>query len=147
MRTSAEKPPIWHSLSNMADVEKTLIGIAASSGLVMAACLSGLPSTTCTALAEAYGRAIVSFGAAALLPLALVVGGIFLPRSRWGFAVAAGIFFLVNVFVAAQNLALSVKHCFIAGSEAELASRLHSRIELLDIVHPERWHRERWSAP
>lgn len=41
------------------------VGLAASGGLLCAACISGLPAVTCKALATLYGHAIVTFGTAA----------------------------------------------------------------------------------
>jgi hypothetical protein len=40
--------------------------IAVTSALIVAACISGLPSTTCAALAKTYGSAVIDFGFSAL---------------------------------------------------------------------------------
>lgn len=45
--------------------------------------------------------------------------------------------FGVGVIASAHNLILATKHCFI-GSDAELASRLHQRIELVGVFDD--WH-------
>ena len=41
--------------------------IAVTSALIVAACISGLPSTTCAALAKTYNTAVYNFGFTALL--------------------------------------------------------------------------------
>jgi uncharacterized BrkB/YihY/UPF0761 family membrane protein len=41
--------------------------IAVTSALIVAACISGLPSTTCAALAKTYNTAVYNFGFSALL--------------------------------------------------------------------------------
>jgi hypothetical protein len=40
--------------------------IAVTSALIVAACISGLPSTTCAALAKTYSNAVYNFGFSAL---------------------------------------------------------------------------------
>lgn len=50
-------------------LERLAIGVAAAGGLVMAACISGLPSASCTALVETYSKAIGFFGFSALSAL------------------------------------------------------------------------------
>ena len=50
-------------------VDRLAIGVAAAGGLVMAACISGLPSASCTALAETCAKAIGFFGVSAFVAL------------------------------------------------------------------------------
>lgn len=48
-----------------------LAPIAVTSALIVAACISGLPSITCVALAKTYSAAIYNFGFSALLAASL----------------------------------------------------------------------------
>jgi formate/nitrite transporter FocA (FNT family) len=48
-----------------------LASIAVTSALIVAACISGLPSITCTALAKTYFAAIYNFGFSAMLAASL----------------------------------------------------------------------------
>lgn len=41
--------------------ERVTIGVAAADGLLTAACITGLPAASCTALVETYVRAIGTF--------------------------------------------------------------------------------------
>jgi hypothetical protein len=135
--------------------ERLAIGIAAAGGLITAACISGLPATTCTALAETYGRAINSFGLTALGGLTNLA---FLYAARthlksmspshvahqrrfislaysalnFGVMVLAAYLFAASSFVNADNLITATNHCFV-GNDAELAQRLHQHIELKQV--------------
>jgi hypothetical protein len=62
------KRPIKRSM-DFDFLERLAIGVAAAGGLVMAACISGLPSASCAALAETYARAISVFGVTAIIAL------------------------------------------------------------------------------
>jgi hypothetical protein len=57
--------------------KKIAYGIAGVSGLLLAACVSGMPAVTCTAMAELYGRSITNFGGAGLFAIVVALG---LPR-------------------------------------------------------------------
>lgn len=48
------------------------LGIAASGGLLVAACVTALPTASCAALAEVYLRAIHWFGATAIMAAVLI---------------------------------------------------------------------------
>ena len=67
----ADKPLYGYS-------SRIAVGLAAAGGLMCAACISGLPTATCKALAQLYGTAIGSFGAAGLSGLA-ILGGLAFP--------------------------------------------------------------------
>ena len=47
-------------------VERFFFSLAAAAAVVMAACISGMPSTSCAAMAQVYGDAIGKFGGVAL---------------------------------------------------------------------------------
>ena len=116
------------SLWSKIDPERLLFGIAASGGLVMAASIGGLPSATCAALAETYARAINGFGGLAVLSL-LAVAAI---KASFSSSVLVGFIIVLALLTIAssnQNLHASILHCYI-GSDAEIAARLHQRIEL-----------------
>jgi hypothetical protein len=138
--------------------ERTLLGLAASSALIVAACLSGLTSTSCAALAQTYGMAIDWFGSVAVL--SLIMAGLLpvLGRVRalfgvnwrhqlvidWPVAILLLFFFMDSGGESVANLKISTKHCLI-GTEAEIASRLHEQIPLYSIWrmeqirHPVDW--------
>jgi len=141
-------------------LERTSTGIAVASGLLTAACISGMPTASCTALAETYGRAIVGFGTTALLGLFIVGIGIISPpalsyfrerkkqmRSRvgrinllfqpqtWLYAIAPTLVVASTLLFAGSSLSASdnLKTAIehcYFGTDAELAHRLHERIAL-----------------
>jgi hypothetical protein len=125
------------------DPERTLIGIAASSVLVAAACISGLPSTSCVALAETYGRTINYFGITALIR----ISGIFYLsftnlRSRiseWFIILVTSLFFINSAFIGIDNLKISIKHCMV-GTESEISSKRQERIPLYEFLGLQQWH-------
>jgi hypothetical protein len=145
-------------------LERFAIGIAAASGLLTAACISGMPTASCTALAETYARAILAFGGAGLLALLLAALAIvmpswaswdkylseraesnrsgsqifaainscqsgFRPAVIWGLLLMTTFGFVSGSLSASYNLRAATKHCYF-GTDAELAARLHDRIEL-----------------
>jgi hypothetical protein len=123
-------------------LERLAIGVAAAGGLVMAACISGLPSASCTALAETYSKAIGIFGSSAfsaLLGLAvLIVAQQTFLRLRlstgyrflgYGFLLGAFYFFVAGAIASGGNLREATKQCFF-GSDAELSARIHQQIKL-----------------
>jgi hypothetical protein len=117
------------------------IGLAAASGLIIAAAIIGLTQASCAALFETYARAKLYFAFAALIPL--LAAGAFLVsrhaqgmRAYWfcirvgiGFLIAAPCYFAVSVLASQYNLRVATLHCFV-GSNAEVASRLHERLKL-----------------
>ena len=141
-------------------LERFAIGIAAASGLLTAACISGMPTASCTALAETYARAILAFGGTGLLALLLAMLAIVMPswakylseraesKQRgwkffatidsfqsglrpvvtWGGLLMITFGFVSGSFSASYNLRAATKHCYF-GTDAELAARLHDRIE------------------
>jgi len=144
-------------------LERFAIGIAAASGLLTAACISGMPTASCTALAETYARAILAFGGTGLLALLLATLAIVMPswaswaeylseraesKQRgwqffsaivsfqsglrpaiiWGGLLIITFGFVSSSFSASYNLRAATKHCYF-GTDAELAARLHDRIE------------------
>jgi MFS family permease len=115
--------------------ERIAIGIAAASGLLTAACISGLPSVQCTALAETYARAIGSFGSAALDALLASVALILFEKFeryrvlRWPFcALGFGLLslatylFIAGALAGALNLKAATKHCYF-NSDPERAKQ------------------------
>ena len=134
--------------------ERFGIGIAVASGLVMAACISGLPAMSCTALAEAYAKAVNNFGLTAfgsLLTLASML--LFRPRIArlkrtktddrsdrpfliYGYRVTiycslaiTTYLFIGSRFAGADNLQAATEYCFF-GKDAELALRVAERVKL-----------------
>jgi len=151
-------------------LERVSVGIAAASGLLTAACISGMPTASCTALADTYGSAIVLFGltallalftAACLIAMPLVVDRNINKRAKrdagrnWAVRLCyAGIsitllgsvyFFYSTSISGAHNLLAAMQHCYF-GTDAELAERLHKRIELQMTIH-DYWWRKILSVP
>lgn len=137
------------SVIDTVTAERIAIGIAAAAGLITAAAISGLPSTSCAALAETYARAITFFGLSA--SSALLAAGSFavapkiakglsrarLHRAIWralGYFSLALAFYLfpAAVFCSQYNLRVSVQHCYI-GSDVDVTSRLHQRLKLAGV--------------
>jgi len=67
--------------------ERIVIGLGAASGLITAACISGLPSVSCTSLAQTHTLSIICFGSTALGAL-LALACIFFSRPRISFVKA-----------------------------------------------------------
>jgi hypothetical protein len=64
------------------------VGLAASGGLICAACVSGLPAITCKALARIYALELELFGTAGFCGIA-ILGGLAFPdieTKRWQIA-------------------------------------------------------------
>lgn len=131
--------------------ERLGLGIAAAGGLVVTACISGLPSASCAAMAATYERAIGMFGLTALLALSAnliaslwsttllsaSLSSIFPLVGRAAIAIPVGIplvaavtFLYLGAVAGTHNLQISVKHCLV-GTDAEIASRVHTPITLL----------------
>jgi hypothetical protein len=133
--------------------ERIAIGIAAASGLITAACISGLPSTSCTALVQTYTFSVVCFGSTALGAL-LSLLYIYICRPRISFVknnskkimgaqllikcyrgalycsvAITSYLFAASSFVSTQNLKDATSQCF-DGSDVELAQRVHQKIKL-----------------
>jgi hypothetical protein len=133
------------------NLERIAIGILAADGLVTAACISALPSAPCAAIAETYLRSIEDFGVGAIWSALTVATMISLQSdsdtslARWfRKAFSAGrfimLFYCVWGFWGASvtgtyNLRTATSFCFV-GSDAELVSHRHKRIQLLDA---DRW--------
>jgi Kef-type K+ transport system membrane component KefB len=127
---------------------KLVIGVAAASAIILAACITGLPAATCTAMAEAYARAIAAFGSAALVAASMfAIASEYFPnpKARWEVAVNTGYAMIVFVYffccccAGLYNIQAATTHCFI-GSGAQLAIKWHQRIPL---AAP--WDVGRWS--
>jgi hypothetical protein len=119
---------------SMLSADRVLIGLAASSGIVLAACVSGLPSTNCTALVQTYNQAIHGFGSVAVLSLLFILIGS-MPRRPyliWTLAIGAIANFVLAFGASAQNLRLAVDHCYI-GTDEELHARRHQRIDVFGL--------------
>lgn len=139
--------------------ERFVIGIAAASALIVAACISGLPSASCAALVETYGRAISFFGATAFGALLTLTYQLIarwrisiledmsqnFPSSRsirlliYGYLVIGYVslamtiyLFVASSFAGFDNLFIATRHCSI-GSDTEVASRAHQQIRLYGI--------------
>ena len=129
----------------MLDVEHILLGVALACGVVVVACLSGLPSTTCAALAETYAQAAMEFGAVAVISLSSILLIVALEYSKWVMAPLSILLFLAVCTCHTNNLRISVIHCY-TGKDAEIAAKLHEGVELLSITRPDRWFKlwQRW---
>jgi hypothetical protein len=146
-----DKPKSEPSEFNIA--ERIVIGVAAASGLITAACISGLPSTSCTALAQTYTSSVIYFGSTALGAL-FTLSLIFFSRPRilnvknngkkiWkpelliNFYRAtvfcslalASFLFVGSSFAGRDNLQDAARHCF-QGTDIELAQRAHQQMQL-----------------
>jgi len=153
-KPAAQDPEKTHSESDRNNeipdfrliLQRILIGLAASSMLITAAGLSGLPSTSCTALAETYGRAITNFGFDALASMSVLVFILFMqeawrhrtPKSDiprfFQIAIVLISSLVIAIFMAdsitgTENLNISVHHCLI-GTDSKLTERLHKRVNL-----------------
>lgn len=130
-------------IENQFPIERALIGISASSALISAACISGLPSAQCTSLAQTYYLAIKGFGATSLSSILILLAFNFFPaENNSGYRIRLSfITFVVGlcfVFVGAlisgaRNIQIAVNYC-LAGPENEMTSRLHQPIELIDPI-------------
>lgn len=127
--------------------ERIAVGVAASGGLITAACISGLPSASCTAMAQTYERAIGDFGVVALISLFAVGVMVILPsieeilKPPWplqfiggtllgyGMTLLACLAFLGSALAANHNSIVAAYNCYI-GTDDDLKARLHKRIQL-----------------
>jgi hypothetical protein len=133
-------------------IERFVLALAAASGLITAAAISGLPSAQCAALADTYGVAILSFGVIAICCL-LAAAALTMVESEhviWKipkrsarmvsrvWIVFGTLIFLYSLYhfifsaqTGQQNLRRAIQHCLV-GTEAELAARRNQRIEMLN---------------
>lgn len=103
--------------------ERLLVGMLAINGLIVVACVSGLPSSSCAAMAETYDRAVVYFGSAGVMAF-LGLAGFLIHAPRWrlnlwiSYIAAAASFsvFMLSVNASQHNLILATKFCFSADS-------------------------------
>src|SRR5262245_45551224 len=113
--------------------ERILFTIAAASGVVTAACISGLTQASCAAMVETYGRATILFGLVACMAIlgALssvvssrflqIVHGIGLQKifsrhlkvTTAIISIFAVYFFVAAIFTSAYNLPIATMHCFV----------------------------------
>jgi len=117
--------------------ERVFVGVAASSGLIVAACLAGLPSVSCTALAQTYVIAVLGFGSAAFG--AVFALGVY--TIRWRTTLPAKIvpyFYLAGVIALFFGAVLSsnyniriAEHTCFEGTAAELSANLHRKVPTL----------------
>ena len=125
-------------------LDRLAIGTAASSGIILAGCISALPASSCTAIAETYVLAILGFGLAgfmggiaAILPkhvFELEGGEHFLTVIKHGlgdvFTLLAAYFFACAVASGSRNIQTATRSCYI-GTQTELTERAHKRIKLV----------------
>jgi hypothetical protein len=108
-----------------------LASIAVTSALIVAACISGLPSTTCAALAKTYNNAVYNFGFSALVASPLILLCMFVSAntdSKTGpvvvgvtTTIVAGIIFASATFVGIDSLNKSIADCY-PGPKGEAAT-------------------------
>jgi hypothetical protein len=100
---------------------RVAVGLAASGGLVCAACISGLPSVTCNALAQVYVYGLQLSGTAGFSGI-VILGALAFPKSLTrlrsrtdtiGICIFLGIGFLsmVGVLVVSTMLPGTVSQC------------------------------------
>jgi hypothetical protein len=120
------------------------VGLAVVSGLVMAACISGLPSASCAAMVETYGRAVEGFGATAFsavlgiavrmwLEIAPDSIKVYLKWAAYFLVTCSCAFLLLSTDASLNNIKLATLHCFV-GSNGEVAERSHQRIALYSVT-------------
>lgn len=108
--------------------------IAAFSAIVVAACLSALPSVNCAALGQTYLDAILEFGLSALLAVLAVV--VTPPVTRASFhihevtIVLASLVMALAVNSGISNLTSSTVYCLV-GKEETLRAHAHKRVEIV----------------
>jgi hypothetical protein len=117
--------------------ERFGIGLIVGCGLIVASCISALPSTTCAAMAETYLRALLDFGSVVFIaaPCAFltykkayrasflfVIG-----RSLW--CVVALDFFLLCGDASVYNLKISLQQCYFA-APVQTGTHARSRVPL-----------------
>jgi hypothetical protein len=115
--------------------DRVFLGIAAAGGVIVAACLSAVPSATCAAMAETYVQAINTFGGVAALSLGIVVVlPLFAERTGKPGAYFAGgmmaLIFLTCMGSGSQNLIHSVHYCLVENN-SDLSSRQHKSIKIV----------------
>jgi hypothetical protein len=127
-------------------LERAFAGIAAVAGVITLACISGLPSATCAAMAQTYSIAATDLGTVSLLALG---GVLFLwpakarykettSQGRKGLAITFGVFFVFvgvaageSVRAARNDLRLATAYCY-AGSGTDQSAHARKQIELSD---------------
>lgn len=107
--------------------QKVFAGIAVTCGIVVAACISGIPAITCTALAQTYGQAVSDFGLLALISVTLFSLFFEPPTTKIRqrlYYIAAAIFslyvgwqFVGAILAGRQNLNLSLAQCYLGTKE------------------------------
>lgn len=118
--------------------ERLAFGMSAASALIMVACISGLPSASCTAMAETYALAISDFGAAAFAAFFGAVIAVIRPRFllrsslplSYFFTAIAFLIFLLSALSSAQNIKLATRQCFFV-TDTQFELHQHQRISLI----------------
>ena len=118
--------------------EQLSIGMAAASALIVVACLSGLPSASCTAIAETYLLAITGFGTSAFSGIWAFMIIVRRPVHSYSdllanrtFLIAAFVIFLMSTMSGIHNLKIATQQCFF-GESIQFQARQHERIALID---------------
>ena len=134
----------------LGDIRQVMAFTVAVTGLISAACLSGLPSTACYALADAYAVSLFTlsliFALSVAIFYALTLINMFLrftrSRTRLEELIFKTTFFLTILGTAscliillefavrgAINIQAAINHCYL-GDEKVQQSNLHARIPL-----------------
>jgi hypothetical protein len=113
-------------------IELACVGMAAASLMIVVACLSGLPSTSCMGIAQSYEEAIKWFGVASLLSILAAFSkkfyGMKHPFARILIGIASGVFVLA-IYGGVRNLDNSIDYCYV-GDANTVANHLHRRTEM-----------------
>jgi hypothetical protein len=99
------------------------VGLAASGGLICAACISGLPAVTCKALAQIYVTALQLAGTAGFCGI-VILGGLAFPSSSARehsrtdtifvcFFIAIGFVLMLGVLAVSTTLQSTINECWV----------------------------------
>jgi hypothetical protein len=133
------------AMSERLSPHQILLGIATASGLIIASCLSAVPSITCSAIASTYSDAIGAFGFLAIMALCYALLIQLNPVQDLNLSgkvtVAAVLYFVLFAVHESRNLSKSLHYCLV-GSDSELSSRVHKEVKVVspfDVLH---WNQE-----
>jgi hypothetical protein len=146
-----ETARLKHNARYIERFNRGMLFMAVATGLVAAACLTAIPSTTCFALADTYVTALEFLGFLFATEISLFVGitlleeealdtrqtytarSKFMFRSLYVVCVGGGFFCLTMLTPVARtgvaNIRLSIDHCYLANEQQE--KNLHDKIPLL----------------
>jgi hypothetical protein len=98
------------------DHERIGIGIAAFGGVIVASCVSALPSAPCNAMAQTYFHAAYVFGPGAVFGLASIVIPESAGRLKFLMLGVGALYLIVGVIATQQALDSAITQCWTDGT-------------------------------